>query len=179
MQVSTVCVTSWLRREIMTLLGITQSVLVANPECILAGQCSNAAYSCCPADTPAPTLHRPEAQAQVSGMPGCVHKKFPTLSEAQEFVNGGTSAARAARQAASGPSYDSSSSSSKKRGRVDEQQLKTTGTGSKRVKSIRLTGTGRQENVRRVYCDGSSRGNGQAGAVAGIGVFWGDDSKLP
>lgn len=32
---------------------------------------------------------------------------------------------------------------------------------------------------RRVYCDGSSRGNGQKGAVAGIGVFWSHEVGAP
>lgn len=32
---------------------------------------------------------------------------------------------------------------------------------------------------RRVYCDGSSRGNGKKGAVAGIGVFWSHEEGAP
>lgn len=32
---------------------------------------------------------------------------------------------------------------------------------------------------RKVYCDGSSRGNGKKGAVAGIGVFWSHEEGAP
>lgn len=35
--------------------------------------------------------------------------------------------------------------------------------------------TASKENV--VYCDGSCLGNGQKGAVAGIGVYWSPDNK--
>jgi ribonuclease HI len=29
-----------------------------------------------------------------------------------------------------------------------------------------------------VYCDGACKGNGQQGAVAGIGVWWGENHHL-
>lgn len=108
-------------------------------------------------------------------MAGCIHKKFPTLEEAQAFVDG-ASAARAT--AASSRSRAASESKTRKHKR-DEDEQKLFNLDVKRVKANAPSSIQQYKNIRKVYCDGSSRGNGQAGAVAGIGVFWGDEPDSP
>ncbi|GAA6054566.1 hypothetical protein JCM3770_006035 [Rhodotorula araucariae] len=115
--------------------------------------------------------------AQVNGFQGARHKKFPTRSEAEAFVAGGT-----------GPSSTASTGTvpvitSNERRKRSSDAMGAVEVAIKRRKSAGgggaasvdpVFGTARSSlTKRRVYCDGSSRGNGKVGAVAGIGVFWG------
>ncbi|GAA5978425.1 hypothetical protein JCM10908_004350 [Rhodotorula pacifica] len=130
-----------------------------------------------------------ECAAQVNGFQGAKHKKFPTEAEARAF---------AGLDSGAGSTSDGSASASTSR---------TNGTGAvtaalrqKRssdganlddspAKRSKVIGNGNaaahpapkasQGTKRRVYCDGSSRGNGQKGAVAGIGVFWSHEEGAP
>ncbi|GAA5996307.1 RNA-DNA hybrid ribonuclease [Rhodotorula paludigena] len=122
-----------------------------------------------------------ECKAQVDGVQGARHKKFPTLRDAQAFVGGGAppvpSATGGSGNAASGSGF---LDSRKKRGSDAADRPSTAAKRQKRA----VVGNAGADPVfgaspaikgRKVYCDGSSRGNGQKGATAGIGVFWGHE----
>lgn len=122
-----------------------------------------------------------ECKAQVDGFQGARHKKFPTLQDAQTFVGGGAppvpSTTGGSGSAASG---SASLDSRKKRGSDAADRPSTAAKRQKRA----VVGNAGADPVfgaspaikgRKVYCDGSSRGNGQKGATAGIGVFWGHE----
>ncbi|KAJ8061797.1 hypothetical protein OCU04_009591 [Sclerotinia nivalis] len=104
-----------------------------------------------------------DAKKQIDGVKGPKYKKFATREEAEEFVRQGGKASKKAKTAA-------------------EKEVKEEG-GKKVVK-----GKGKvtaEENAHqvvkadtiKVWTDGSSRGNGKAGAVAGYGVFFGDGDE--
>jgi ribonuclease HI len=106
-----------------------------------------------------------ECKAQVDGFQGCKHKKFPTQAEAQAFVSG---------TAPPATTSTSSTSIGKGKGRAlegDEPAAKR-----QRINKSSDVVFGSQESKfpasRTVYSDGSSKGNGKKGAVAGSGVFW-------
>ncbi|KAK4058846.1 hypothetical protein OIO90_000292 [Microbotryomycetes sp. JL221] len=129
-----------------------------------------------------------EAEAQVKGFPAARHKKFPTYEQAQAFV--GLSHSQVTRisrstASASAPYGNSSDVKGKARARPEDRQngLGTSSASTSKNENEQyhkpvdpVFGTKASRSVpagRRVFCDGSSRGNGQAGAVAGVGVFWG------
>ena len=99
-----------------------------------------------------------EAQKQIQGVRGPKHKKFSTREEAEEFVrNGG----RKESSSEAGAVF------------VEGPAKKKTKTG----KNGGANGKG-DEDVLMVWTDGSSRGNGKKGAVAGVGVYFGEgDSR--
>jgi ribonuclease HI len=97
------------------------------------------------------TPSRPDCKAQVEGASGATYKSFGTREEAQSWMTGSAAPASASTSAANG------SSDSK---------------GKKRKMSPDIADESGWEVV---YSDGASKGNGQAGAVAGVGVWWGRD----
>jgi ribonuclease HI len=105
-----------------------------------------------------------DCKAQVDGFQGSKHKKFPTLAEAQDFVRGTTTAQ---------PSTSSLPPSLGNKGKG--RSIEGDGPAAKRRKVVDPV-FGTQESKfparRTVYSDGSSKGNGKKGAVAGSGVFW-------
>ncbi|GAA5995237.1 hypothetical protein JCM5350_002793 [Sporobolomyces pararoseus] len=107
-----------------------------------------------------------ECKDQVNGFQGSKHKKFPTLAEAEAFVNGTTASTASTSNAVA------SSSNGKGKGRSAEGDEPA----AKRQKPNRDPVFGSQDSKfppnRVVYSDGSSKGNGKKGAVAGSGVFW-------
>jgi ribonuclease HI len=97
-----------------------------------------------------------EAQAATKGYAGAVHKSFSSASEASAFAKstGGYSSSRGGERGArdySSNSYSSGSSLSGDRSSEDHSSSSSD----------------------MVYTDGSSRGNGRAGASAGYGVYYG------
>jgi len=94
-----------------------------------------------------------EARPQVENIKGPKYRRFDTKAEAEEFVRSG------------GKSSTIAASKEKKKAETSNEPVrkrqKTTATSNKRVL--------------QVYTDGSSRGNGKAGAVAGVGVYFGKD----
>ncbi|GAA5820486.1 hypothetical protein JCM10212_003814 [Sporobolomyces blumeae] len=118
-----------------------------------------------------------ECRAQVDGFNGCKHKKFPTFAEADAFVKGGAPGPAAATTSTVSPHF-----AAKGKGRaleVEDRPAKrarpneATTSVERRRQPDPVFGRGaRSRDARRVYCDGSSRGNGKKGAVAGIGIFW-------
>ena len=124
-----------------------------------------------------------DCAAQVNGFQGARHKKFPTRQEADGFVSGGAGPSSAA-TTTSGPVVTSgkrNKRTSDSAGPVEravkrQRHEPVTATGpARRVDPVFGAAGSSSSSVRRVYCDGSSRGNGKKGAVAGIGVFWGHD----
>lgn len=121
-----------------------------------------------------------ECSAQVKGFPAARHKKFPTRAEAEAFVRGddrptsaagppkvGTSNALQNKRAGGADGAGVPPAKRQKRAVVGEESVQV----DKAVPNV-FAGSSPK---RRVYCDGSSRGNGKVGATAGIGVFWGHD----
>uniref|UniRef100_A0A0K3CHT9 ribonuclease H n=1 Tax=Rhodotorula toruloides TaxID=5286 RepID=A0A0K3CHT9_RHOTO len=121
-----------------------------------------------------------ECSAQVKGFPAARHKKFPTKAEAEAFVRGddrptsaagppnaGTSTALQNKRAGGADGAGVSPAKRQKRAIVGDEGFQA----NKAVPNV-FAGS---SSKRRVYCDGSSRGNGKVGATAGIGVFWGHD----
>ncbi|KAJ8295517.1 Ribonuclease H [Rhodotorula toruloides] len=121
-----------------------------------------------------------ECSAQVKGFSAARHKKFPTRAEAEAFVRGddrptsaagppkvGTSNALQNKRAGGADGAGVPPAKRQKRAVVGEESVQV----DKAVPNV-FAGSSPK---RRVYCDGSSRGNGKVGATAGIGVFWGHD----
>ncbi|GAA5948488.1 hypothetical protein JCM21900_002726 [Sporobolomyces salmonicolor] len=121
-----------------------------------------------------------ECNAQVLKFAAAKYKKFPTLAEAQAFVEGADAQVKpAVANAASRPLDRVGVEHGKRKevesdGRTAKRQKRGEADGPpKRAvdpvfgASSRGAGKGRE-----VWCDGSSRGNGKKSATAGIGVFW-------
>ncbi|GAA6027007.1 hypothetical protein JCM8097_006034 [Rhodosporidiobolus ruineniae] len=117
----------------------------------------------------------PDAERQVKGFNAAKHKKFPTRAEAEAYVAGNDSPRPAGaggtqtKLAPSGVPSKTSASRTRPAPSTDEPPTKR-----QRVDPV-FGGEGKKAKGRVVYCDGSSRGNGKKGAVAGIGVFWGHE----
>ncbi|KAG6331721.1 hypothetical protein ID866_7371 [Astraeus odoratus] len=98
-----------------------------------------------------------DCQAQVNAFPGAVFKKLATEQEARAFLQAKTKVSPAS--AANVQSVPS----------TNRQPIAST--------SKALHSGGVQEAEEKeydvVYCDGACKGNGRAGSVAGIGVWWG------
>ncbi|KAK4053801.1 hypothetical protein OIV83_001457 [Microbotryomycetes sp. JL201] len=120
-----------------------------------------------------------DAERQVRGFPGAKHKKFPTKEEAEAYIKGRITSSSTQLSGAS------NSTTLKRRATQidDEGEGMQSGkvpqySSRKRVRAANpVFGTRASASVpgRTVFCDGSSRGNGQHGATAGIGVFWGHE----
>ncbi|KAH9952007.1 ribonuclease H-like domain-containing protein [Amylocystis lapponica] len=125
-----------------------------------------------------------ECEAQVSGFPGGTHKKFYSVAEAQEWL--GASGQPSARPSAPAPAPAPAGSASVRAppppvahtSRVARPSAKSAPAvvppPAKAHKSRLETDVIEDETGWDVvYSDGSCRGNGQPGSVAGIGVWWG------
>ncbi|KAF9973567.1 hypothetical protein BGZ73_003175 [Actinomortierella ambigua] len=120
-----------------------------------------------------------ECEKQIKGVPAAKFKKFPTLQEAQEFVKNGPAPypqRGAASKAAKSSSSSSAASSSASR-RTASSIATTKASPSAATTSSSYTRVGNitvpVSDAIIAYTDGSSRGNGQEGCQAGIGVFFG------
>jgi ribonuclease HI len=96
-----------------------------------------------------------EASEQIKDVKGPKYKKFGTREEAEEFVRTGGKASL----------------------RVDAKSVKkkSNGTGVEGSSVKKAKTTSSKGKTIRVYTDGSSRRNGQVGAVAGVGVYFGEN----
>ncbi|QSZ32785.1 hypothetical protein DSL72_002364 [Monilinia vaccinii-corymbosi] len=108
-----------------------------------------------------------EAEEQIKGVKGPKYKKFTTREEAEEFVRTGRKTNKKAKTVAeTGPETKVQKEGGKKvvkgKGKVTVEE---------NAEGIVKRGTV------KVWTDGSSRGNGKAGAVAGYGVFFGDGDE--
>lgn len=95
-----------------------------------------------------------DASEQIKDVKGPKYKKFATRAEAEAFVASGgkVTAATAAKKA------DIKEKPAKK--------AKTTASEGPKLK---------EDGLLKVWTDGAARGNGQKGAQAGVGVFFGAD----
>jgi ribonuclease HI len=109
--------------------------------------------------------HWADAKEQIKNVKGPKYKKFATKAEALEFVrSGGKSTAKPAVKGEKKGTGVATIS-----GGVEESTSKRART------STESAGPAVQRKLVRVYTDGSSRGNGKAGALAGVGVYFGDN----
>ncbi|KAH7915685.1 ribonuclease H-like domain-containing protein [Hygrophoropsis aurantiaca] len=100
-------------------------------------------------------IYRDECEQQVKGFTGAVFKKFPSEAEAQAWIAG---------VAPSSSSHQIATTSSSR----TSANVGSSGSSSKPA--------AQDEDERGcivVYCDGACKGNGKAGSVAGVGVWWG------
>lgn len=110
-----------------------------------------------------------ETKASVERYEGAVHKKFPTLAQAQAYLGGNGSLTpgitRPREREDEGDQF-------RKRSRASFLDVRANESGTTCCDpNLFLRPTGRC-----VWSDGSCRGNGKKGAVAGIGVYWPDDN---
>jgi ribonuclease HI len=127
-----------------------------------------------------------ECESYVKGFPGAQYKSFQTASEAQEYMSSavehqrgfqhaqGSSSSRAATMDAVLPARQSKPAY---RTTIMPPLLGNTYTTSSSVRSSsgQAVDTKGHRNAVVVYCDGSCRGNGKTGAIAGVGVYFGDN----
>ncbi|RFU26132.1 hypothetical protein B7463_g10210, partial [Scytalidium lignicola] len=101
-----------------------------------------------------------ETSAEITKWPSPKYKRFGTLQEAEYYVNTGGGIP------------------SKVGIEVTPQGAPTVACNDepaqKRVKPNQTPVSQKEGNFLRVYTDGSSRGNGKTGAMAGVGVFFGE-----
>ncbi|KAB8292302.1 hypothetical protein EYC80_008044 [Monilinia laxa] len=104
-----------------------------------------------------------DAKEQIEGIKGPKYKKFTTRAEAEEFVeNGGKASKKAKTETETGTKEEGGKKVVKGKGKVTVEE--------------NAQGSVKKDTI-RVWTDGSSRGNGKAGAVAGYGVFFGDGDE--
>lgn len=87
-----------------------------------------------------------DAAEQIKDVKGPKYKKFATRAEAEEFVRTG-----------------------------GKTSIKVTVREPTPKKVKRSVDSSSKEKTVTVYTDGSSRGNGKVGAIAGVGVYFGDN----
>ena len=112
------------------------------------------------------SLKRTDCEAQVKGFPGASYQKYKTLYEANEFAGISSPNAAVLKTQTQAPE--------------NNQTLNPVSTSSK-PKSVAPSSTSASgqksgwEGWNIVYTDGACKGNGKAGSIAGIGVWWGWD----
>jgi ribonuclease HI len=97
------------------------------------------------------------AQEQIKDVKGPKYQKFGTREEAEEFVRNGGKASKKA---------DAPKSAKK--------EQKSNGIGAEGPSTKKAKTNFSKGKTAKVYTDGSSRRNGQVGAIAGVGVYFGD-----
>ncbi len=138
------------------------------------------------------------AQLQIKGWKGPRFKKFSTKAEAEEFIRqGGRSVSTPKPANAKSTEFEDQGVDSDvdedlitsihpaKQAKREEATLQNlsprNSNGIPRHRTLPTptkTQAESQDNILRIYTDGSSLGNGKLGAVAGLGVFFGDgDSR--
>ena len=100
------------------------------------------------------------AAEQIKDVKGPKYKKFATREEAEEFVKSGGKASKKADAA-----------------KTTKKDEKSNGTGVEGPSAKKAKTSSSNGKTVRVWTDGSSRGNGRVGAVAGVGVYFGDDDS--
>jgi ribonuclease HI len=93
------------------------------------------------------------AQEQIKDVKGPKYKKFGTREEAEDFVKSGGKAVK----------------------KADAPKEKSNGIGAEGPSAKKVKTSSSKGKTTRVWTDGSSRRNGQVGAVAGVGVYFGEN----
>lgn len=96
---------------------------------------------------------RISCEAQIKGFPNARHKKFISLRDAQEFVNGAGAPDTPHSEEESPKSASGSKIAGQKRSFVEIED---------------------ESGWDVVYSDGACKGNGKVGSVAGLGIWWGE-----
>ena len=96
----------------------------------------------------------------MKGFPGGTFKKFITAAEAESFANGS--------EPPTAP-VPSTAEPATTAGTISHVQSKK--------RALSPDAEDGEEDWDVVYCDGSCKGNGQDGSVAGIGVWWGHNDR--
>ncbi|CAG8976565.1 hypothetical protein HYALB_00010207 [Hymenoscyphus albidus] len=113
-----------------------------------------------------------DAKKQIEGVKGPKYKKFDTRSEAEEFVrSGGTRSSSSFGSSKGGSFKGEAGERASKKAKID------TGSASVITKGKGGWSTVDKKGVVKVWTDGSSRGNGKVGAVAGVGVWFGEGDE--
>ncbi|RPD56755.1 ribonuclease H-like protein [Lentinus tigrinus ALCF2SS1-6] len=124
-----------------------------------------------------------ECQQQVSGFTGNKHQKFPTLEQAKAYLaqhgaTNGNSTSAASSSAAAAPPTSRKGHGSKPYERPTptngKSEEKTRGSNS-RWAALTTEVIEDESGWDIVYSDGACKGNGKAGSIAGVGVWWGRD----
>ncbi|KAI0646029.1 ribonuclease H-like domain-containing protein [Trametes meyenii] len=136
-----------------------------------------------------------ECQAQTAGFPGNRHQKFPSLEQARQYLaqNGITTdtaptpiavvptvASTSSHTLQHGASLRGRAPASKPYARSQPPTSKSSeGTPSSNSRWAALASEVIEDESGWdvVYSDGSCRGNGKAGSVAGVGVWWGQNDS--
>ncbi|KAI1000066.1 putative 6-phosphofructo-2-kinase [Podosphaera aphanis] len=99
-----------------------------------------------------------EVGVQINGIKGARYKKFKTRADAELFVR------------------SSGVDGEKDKGLEQTDEIVAADTDMKSIQKLRKNApAGLEGNTLTLYTDGSSRGNGQNGARAGVGVYFGDN----
>ncbi|KAL6301650.1 ribonuclease H-like domain-containing protein [Sparassis latifolia] len=125
-----------------------------------------------------------ECEAQVVGYPGAKHKKFTTAAEAEAWVGLPASGSGSPSGSRSVPSVITHTAQViKPHSKVDSKAALAPSSSSKVPSASDSAKSGKNRITAEtlkdeslwdiVYSDGSCRGNGKAGSIAGIGVWWG------
>lgn len=120
-------------------------------------------------------------QEAIEGAKGPKYKKFGTKAEAEDFIRLNGTAATVLGMGLAGnyddpdAAYDEEDEQDDDEGVEVKQEVKKLEAAGVKVVSpseAPPAGMGR-DGVLRIYTDGSSRGNGKVGALAGVGVYFG------
>jgi len=96
---------------------------------------------------------RIKCQAQIKGFPNAKYKKFVSLRDAQEFVDGASASDTPHSEEERPKSASGSKIAGQKRSFVEIED---------------------ESGWDVVYSDGACKGNGKVGSVAGLGIWWGE-----
>jgi ribonuclease HI len=112
-------------------------------------------------------------QAAIIGWKGPKYRKFDTRAEAEAFVRSWSAVAKAAKPVAPAPASDDDEDDDDD---DDDEEDDEDADGIEEPPAKRAKQGGNSDGrngVLVVYTDGSSLGNGRAGAAAGVGVYFG------
>jgi ribonuclease HI len=121
----------------------------------------------------------------VKGFPGAQYKKFTTLDEANAFAYAGLKAMTAVNaddpSSMKNKSADDSRQSATLTAVMNASLTGPDAKGKQKVMASQREGCDSKDSDETqnevVYCDGACKGNGKAGSVAGIGIWWGRDDR--
>lgn len=118
-----------------------------------------------------------QAQVAINDSKGAKYKKFATMAEAEDFIRlNGTPATIMSMGLVVDEGEQDEDLDGQQADGDDEpavKKLKTAGVKVVAPAKAPAAGMG-DDGVLRIYTDGSSRGNGKVGAIAGLGVYFGD-----
>ncbi|CCG84792.1 protein of unknown function [Taphrina deformans PYCC 5710] len=119
----------------------------------------------------------PSCEKEVSGFKDAKHKSFPTLAEAQDFVklhSTGINQWTALNSTLKEPGTATTTLKKRKAADLEVIDLTTPQISARPAKVSKVVETlGNEDGYTIIWTDGSSRGNGQNAASAGLGVYFG------